>query len=262
MQAVLSARKYRAIHPSLVRAVAAAELAKGRPFKAAVKATKSQLHQSAAVYFQRPLDYRQALTRLQESVQAGGIDAGPVRVALRELMAGHASTRERLPLLDTAYQQIFARLPPVQSVLDVACGLHPLARPWMPLTPQVAYTAWDIFSDQIDFLNGFFQLMGYAGTAAQRDVLADVSGPPVDVAFVLKTLPCLEQLQRGAGGRLLRQIDAAWLVVSFPSQSLGGRKKGMAQNYAAYFQEQVAKTGWQVERLDFPSEQFYLVQKA
>ena len=165
------------------------------------------------------------------------------------LMAAHASTYERLPLLDTFYRQIFRRLPPVSSVLDVACGLHPLARPWLPLPPDLDYTAYDIFADQIDFINRFFRLMGYAGVAAPRNVLEDMSAPAADIAFLLKTLPCLEQIESGAGRRLLHQIDAPLLVVSFPNHSLAGRKKGMAQHYAAYFAAITEGSGWQVESL-------------
>ncbi|MXZ22016.1 MAG: 16S rRNA methyltransferase, partial [Caldilineaceae bacterium SB0665_bin_25] len=145
---ILSARKYRSIHPGLARDVAAAELAKGRTLKEAVKAAKSQLHQSAAAYIRRNLNYDDALHELKTAVAAAkrgpGSDpsADPsVRTLLRRLMATHASTHERLPILDVLYPQLFQRLPPVRSVLDIACGVHPLARPWMPLSPDVEYFA-------------------------------------------------------------------------------------------------------------------------
>lgn len=259
VETVLAARKYRYVHPNLVQAIAAAELAKGLSDRAAIKATKNQLHQSAAVYFPKNPRYDQGICQLQEAVEAGNHLS--VRAILRGLMAAHISTQERLPLLDTLYDDIFRHLPQVQSLLDVACGLHPLARPWMPLPPHVHYTAWDIFADQIDFLNRFFQVMQYAGTAVQGNVLEDLHTPPVDVAFLLKTLPCLEQIESGAGQRLLRQINAAFLVVSFPSHSLGGRQKGMPHNYNTYFQAIVNDSGWPLKSLAYRSEQVYIVQK-
>ena len=269
LETLLTARKYRSVHQGLARTIAAAELAKGRSLKETVKATKNQLHQSAAVYFRQNLDYDEALRKLQAAI--GSItferDAGApsdddsVRPILRRLMAAHASTYERLPLLDTFYRQLFQRLPPVNSVLDVACGLHPLARPWMPLPSDLPYTACDIFADQIDFLNRLFDVMGYAGNAVQRNALEDMSAPAADIAFLLKTLPCLEQIESGVGQRLLHQIDAPLLIVSFPNHSLAGRKKGMAQHYAAYFDAITEGSGWQVESLTFPSEQVYIVRK-
>ena len=264
---LLAARKYRFVHPGLARAIAATELAKGRSLKETVKATKNRLHQSAAVYFRHNPDYEEALRQLQAALGSAqrrrpapaAVDAA--RPLLRRLMAAHASTCERLPLLDTFYRQLFQRLPPVKSVLDVACGLHPLARPWMPLPPDLPYTACDIFADQVDFLNRFFALMGYAGAAAQRNALEEMGAPAADIAFLLKTLPCLERIESGAGQRLLRRIDAPILIVSFPNHSLAGRKKGMAQHYAAYFDAITAGRGWQVEPLTYASEQVYIVRK-
>ena len=264
LASILGARKYRAIHPGLARDIAAAELAKGRSLKEAVKAAKSQLHQSAAAYMRRKLDYVAAHRQLHTAVDAAQreSDGDPaVRTLLRRLMAAHASTHERLPLLDTLYPQLFKQLPPVRSVLDIACGLHPLARPWMPIPPDVPYFAFDIFSDQIDFLNRFFRVMGYAGAAAQRNVLDDMSAPPADIAFLLKTLPCLEQIESGAGERLLHQIDAPILIVSFPNHTLAGRKQGMAQHYTTSFLSQIKKAGWQTDSLSYPSELVYIVQK-
>lgn len=268
LASILAARKYRAIHPGLVRDIAAAELAKGRTLKEAVKAAKNQLHQSAAAYIRRNLDYDDALRQLQTTVTAAkrrpGSDPSSdpaVRTLLRRLMSAHASTNERLPVLDTLYPQLFQRLPPVRSVLDIACGLHPLSRPWMPLSNDVPYFSYDIFSDQIDFLNHFFDALGYAGVAAQRNALGDMSTPDTDVAFLLKTLPCLEQIESGAGERLLHQIDAPILIVSFPNQTLGGRKQGMAQHYAADFLAWIKKAGWQADSLTYPSELIYIIQK-
>lgn len=268
LASILTARKYRAIHPGLVRDIAASELAKGRTLKEAVKAAKNQLHQSAAAYIRRNLDYGDALRQLQTTVTAAkrgpGSDprADPsLHTLLRRLMGAHASTYERLPILDTFYPQLFQRLPPVRSVLDIACGLHPLSRPWMPLPNDVPYFSYDIFSDQIDFLNRFFTIMGYAGTAVQSNALDNKSTPPADVAFLLKTLPCLEQIDSGASERLLHQIDAPILIVSFPNHTLAGRKQGMAQHYAANFLSKIKKAGWQADSLTYPSEPVYIVHK-
>lgn len=265
---ILAARKYRCIHPGLARDVAAAELAKGRTLKEAVKAAKSQLHQSAAAYIRRNLNYDDALHELKTTVAAAkrGPESAPsadptVRALLRRLMAAHASTYERLPILDTLYPQLFQQLPSVRSVLDIACGLHPLARPWMPISPDVQYFAFDIFADQIDFLNRFFDAMGYAGAATQRNALDDMSTPPADIAFLLKTVPCLEQIESGAGERLLHRIDAPILIVSFPNHTLAGRKQGMAQHYATNLLSQIKKVGWQADSLSYLSELVYIIRK-
>jgi 16S rRNA (guanine(1405)-N(7))-methyltransferase len=179
------------------------------------------------------------------------------RTALRQVMANHASTRERLPFLDTFYTTVLSDLPPIHSVLDLACGLNPLARAWMPLAEDARYYACDIYQDQVDFLNQFFGLDGQQGKALLANLLESVPTQAVDVALLLKTIPCLEQLDRSIGTRLLAQINAPVIVVSFPARSLGGRGKGMVQNYADHFAELVAGQPWQITRFDFSTEMIF-----
>ncbi|RLT41552.1 MAG: 16S rRNA methyltransferase [Chloroflexi bacterium] len=255
--AVLNSRKYQAIAPELVEAIAAAELGKGRSPKEAVKATKNQLHQSAAVYQSGRMEYPRWLADLQDAWP----DGAARQPLLRRLLTAHTSTSERLPFLDDFYNRIFALLPPIRSVLDIACGLNPLALPWMPLVADASYLAVDIFSDQIAFLNDFFRLAGVSGRGETRNVLTDCPTEPVDLALILKTIPCLEQIEKEAGAKLLGQIQAHHLVVSFPSRTLGGRRKGMESTYAAHFAE--LTEGWDatITRLDFANEMVFVVER-
>ncbi|MCA9969864.1 MAG: hypothetical protein KC425_06595, partial [Anaerolineales bacterium] len=138
--AVLASSKYRDLAPELVRRIGARELAARRSFKEAVKATKNKLHQVGGAYFETRIDYGRAAARLR---QAAG-DEAAWRAACRELMRLHASTRERLPILDGFYGALLADVPPARSVLDIACGLNPLTWPWLPAAPGAVYQACDI----------------------------------------------------------------------------------------------------------------------
>ncbi|CUS04654.2 Ribosomal RNA methyltransferase [Candidatus Promineifilum breve] len=260
--AVLAAAKYRHVSPDFVRAVGARELAIRPNLKAAIKATKNVLHQAGGAFQDAPIDYARALARLQEAAAVDPSPAAePLRAACRAIMAGHTSTRERLPILDTFFATTLAAVPPLGRVLDVACGLNPLARPWMPLPPTAEYVAYDIYGDQIDFLNHAFALLGYPGRAEVRDVIGRPPSEPADVALVLKTLPCLEAVDRHAPARLLDTLDTPLLLVSFPAQSLGGRRKGMAAHYEARFMQLVNERGWLAERFEFQTELAFLVRK-
>ncbi len=256
--AVLSAAKYRAVSPDLVRAIGARELAVRPNLKAAVKATKNALHQAGGAFLDAPIDYGRALARLREAAAVGDES---FRAACRAVMAGHTSTRERLPILDAFYAETLAALPPPGRVLDIACGLNPLARPWMGLPATTELVAYDIYADQIAFLNEVFALSGQPGRAEVRDVIGRPPDTPADLALVLKTLPCLEALDRRAPERLLDALQAPWLLVSFPAQSLGGRRKGMAAHYEARFRRLLDARGWPAERFIFDTELAFLVEK-
>ncbi len=266
--AVSAGANYRHLDVGLVAAVAATELAKGRNFKESVKATRNKLHQVAGAYLPDRPDYE---AWLKVIIQADGVDE--LQAACRQVMAHHASTRERLPFLNSFYSTILADLPPIHSVLDLACGLNPLAAAWMPLMAGARYYACDIYQDQIDFLNSAFQQSGLhreirgevrgdvQGEAFMGNLLMSVPSQAVDVALLLKTIPCLEQLDKQIGPRLLDQINAPVMVISFPARSLGGRSKGMVQNYAEHFAELIAGRPWQVTRFDFATELVFRVIK-
>jgi len=255
---VKASSRYRQVSEALIREIGARELARRTGFKEAVKATKNKLHQVGGAYLTDKYDYNAWLSELTRL--AHGEDREGFLAYLKTIMNHHASTRERLPILEQFYQTILAELPPVRSVLDIACGLNPLALPWMPFAVPVEYRACDIYHDMVDFLNHFMALLPVQGQAEVRDVLQDCPTRAVDLALVLKTIPCLEQVDKTAGSRLLHTINARHIVVSFPVHSLGGRARGMQNHYATGFQA-LLDPAWSVKRLEFATELAFLITK-
>lgn len=257
--AVLKSVKYRHVCEGLVRRVGARELGARRSLKEAVKATKNKLHQVGGVYFETNIDYARALGELGEASESQ--DGERLRQVCWNLMGLHASTKERLGILETFYQVTLGDIGPIRTVIDVACGLNPLAIPWMGLDENVTYYAYDVYTDLVDFIGAFMTLTGVRGHAEARDVTQAPPTQRADLAFVLKTLPCIEQLDKSAGLRLLEALDARYLLVSFPAHSLGGRNKGMVQNYGARFLDLIQDRPWSVRRFEFATELAFLVDK-
>jgi 16S rRNA (guanine(1405)-N(7))-methyltransferase len=257
--AVRAGARYRHIDEGLIRRIGAAELGKRSKLREAVKATRNKLHQVGGAYQEEGIDYArwsQELAGLPHELHHPAVMDFCKRMA-----AQHASTRERLPIFEDFYRQTLAEIAPLRSVLDVACGLNPLALPWLPLAEGASYQACDIYSDMIAFLNQFFAHVGVPGQAMQCDLTQTVPEAPVQVALVLKTIPCLEQIDKSIGLRLLEGLRAEYVLVSFPARSLGGRSKGMAENYEAHFRQMLAGTRWPVQRFEFASELAFLVDK-
>ncbi len=256
VQAVRGKPRYRHIAADLIRHIAAGELGRRPAWKEALKATCRKLHQVAGAYLEEKMPYGRWL----EELRAASPEA--LRAICARIMAGHSSTRERLPLLDQFYATCLSGLPPLRSVLDLGCGLHPLSIPWMPLMEGALYLAWDVYEDLVEFLNAFFALLPLRGRAEARDITQSPPDERADLALMLKTLPVLEQVEKGAGRRLLEGIRADVLLVSFPLQSLGGKKgKGMEVNYPTYFEQTVAGRGWRVREFLFPNEVVFRVEK-
>ncbi|WP_420645339.1 16S rRNA methyltransferase [Candidatus Leptofilum sp.] len=253
---ILASSKYREIAPDLVRRIGAQELEKRRSLKEAVKATKNKLHQVGGAYQQTKLNYEKSLEMLRETA----VSHPNFRTTCHQLMQAHASTRERLLMLDEFYQTILANLPPIHTVLDLACGLNPLAYPWLPLPKEVQFTAVDIYSDMLNFIQAFFEIARINGRTQQRDIIGNPPTDEFDLILLLKTLPCLEQVDKNAAANLVGSLNGRYLLISYPTQSLGGRGKGMVENYTQQFQALANGRNWRVQRFEFATELAFLVQ--
>ena len=259
IEAILASSKYKSIDKDLVTYIGMQELARRHNLKEAIKATKNKLHQIGAAYQVSSPHYSFWLNELKQASLVGNHQL--FLDTCRRIMGHHSSTRERLPILEQFYSTILAELPPINSVIDIACGLHPLSIPWMPLSEHAQYYAYDIYQDMIDFLNEYMTLLPVQGYGKVCNVLHYCPAQKVDVAFILKAIPCLEQVDKSAGLRLLESINADHLVVSFPARSLGGKKKGMVTNYEASFYELIANKTWSIQRFEFPSELVFLITR-
>lgn len=254
IDAIQATVKYSTVCTPLIQRIATTELAKYPKRKDAIKSTKNKLHQVAGAYLNAQMPYAAWLAQLRAAP-----DAAARRTVAQTIMASHASTRERLPILAEFYAEIFDIIGPVRSVLDVACGLNPLAAPQMPLPPAATYTAIDVFTDMMAFLGEALPIGGVNAVCLADDIVQTLPAGPFDVAFVLKTLPCLEQTDKSIGPTLFRRLQARWIVVSFPNQSLGGRTKGMAAHYDAHFTAMMEGLGVVEHRLTFDTELVYIV---
>jgi 16S rRNA (guanine(1405)-N(7))-methyltransferase len=250
---------YHEIQVDLVRSIGRRELRERRTLREAVKATRSKLHQVGGAYLPGHPDYPGWIKQL-ESLPADR-QSPELRNFCTETMRFHASTRERLPVLETFFTTTLKAITPVKSVLDLACGLNPLALPWMPLEPDAIYYACDIYGDMVSFLSHFFAHLRQNGRVWSCDLSHGMPGESVHLALLLKAIPCLEQLDKGLPLRLLEEIRADHLLVSFPVTSLGGRGKGMRGHYEAHFMDLIAGHAWKIERFEFLGELAFLVTK-
>ena len=251
-------KKYRHVSEALIYHIGSNELEKRSSFKDAVKATRNKLHQVGALYFERSIDYTAAISAMIDAQQDG--EEALLRKA-QELMHFHTSTRERVGILPEFYPQLMAAVPESKVILDLACGLNPLAIPWMNLSDETHYHAFDIYADLVSFVEQVMQIYGTVGTAEVRDIIHD---PPViaaDLALVLKSFPCLEQVEKGAGQRLLQNLHARFIAVSYPVQGVGGRGKGMRENYQDQFDSALKGLNWPIQRLEFETELVFLIDK-
>jgi 16S rRNA (guanine(1405)-N(7))-methyltransferase len=222
----------------------------------ALKAAKRKLHQVHGAYL-LDLDFDRIATEIDRLPPDADVEAA--RKLSKEVLESHASTAERLEILDRIYVDLFQITGPPTSVLDVACGLNPFSLPWMHLQPGVPYRAIDIDGRLITLADRFLARARPGAIAECRDVLDGSCRLEADVVLMMKSLPCLEQQRGGAAVELLSRITARRIAVSFPTRSLGGLEKGMAEHYAAIVSRIADASGYEVQRISYPTETVYVL---
>jgi len=258
VSALRRSRKYRFVCEDTLQRIARWAAARHTKSRDIVKAAKRKLHQAYGAYLE-------GFDPAEVGALVDGLPSHPPQEVLREtcltILGYHASTRERMPFMEQAYAEVFRRTGRPQVILDLACGLNPFAFPWMGLSKEVEYHAYDMESRIVSAVDAFFSRVGVEHDAACSDVLVSAPDVEADVAFLLKTVPCLERQEKGAGVRILREIRARHVVVSFPAQSLGGRDKGMHEHYGEEMLRVAGDLGVDAQEVGFPNETFYILTR-
>ena len=256
--AIGHSRKYRHLCRDMVTRVAAWAVSRSRSEADAVKRAKRKLHQIHGAYMHGwDADAAHALL---DSLQPDP-DVSALRPVCRRIMEQHASTRERLPALDGLYADIFEVTGVPRRVLDLGCGLHPFALPWMNLPPESEYAAWEVDGQMVALVNRFLALAGRRPLARCRDVLARFPGEEADVILLMKMLPSLEQQRKGCSAEVLQVLNARFVVVSFPVRSMCGREKGMRAHYTRAMNNVLAECPWPTTTIELGREVFFVLDK-
>lgn len=255
---VKSSRKYRYICEDTIRDVIKCALPRYGKKSDAIKAARTKLHRIQASYLGN-IDFEKEIQDIAEFHSRGDIEG--VKSVCLKLMKEHASTKERVPILDIFYGEIFAVTGVPRRILDVACGIHPLSIPWMKLPDKVLYWAYEIDNRLVNCLNKYFLAIGFEPLAQMQDVICKPPEETGDVAFVMKMVPCLERREKGISIKLLKMLKARYLVVSFPIKSLSGRSKHMPSFYSQFFYNMVDGLGWKILKLPIPDELVFVADK-
>ena len=254
------AKKYRAVGVTedTIRDILRTELERQPNIKAALHSAKRKLHEVVALYLGDP-DYDAAEAELAAACASGDADA--IRATCAAIMETHHSTRERLPLLDTFYPRIWEVTGRPRAVLDLACGLNPLAVPWMDLPPDAHFYAYELHERRAAFLARALALLGVAGGSFARDILVQPPAERGDVALLLKEIHRMEKRRRGIVLPLLDALNVRWIVLSSPTRSRSGRR-AVKETYRQQVHAILAARPWRVVELDFPGELVYCVDKS
>ncbi len=258
IEEILRSKKYRDmdLSPETVRDLLEQELPRHRKQKDALDAVRNRLHNIVAPYLGDP-DYAAEARALDEAF-ANGPEA--VKEACRRILSAHASTRERLPILEAFYRGIFEAVGKPDTILDLACGLNPFTFPWMGLPSSVHYYAYDIHRPRLDLINHYFRLQGLEPLAIHQDILVRPPEIEAPAAFFFKEAHRFEQRAHGSSRRMWEALRVRYILVSLPASSLSG-KYNLVERQRALVAGALEGLDWPVRELIFDSEMVFVIEK-
>ena len=123
---------------------------------------------------------------------------------------------------------------------------------------HVKYYAADVSPEDMLFIQSYFDKMGIDGETFAMDLTDSGDFPEVDVCFMFKLLDTLETIKRGISEELVKSIKANWIVASFPTKTLGG-KKTISKNRLVWFKKIIS--AYEYEMFEVENEIFYVINK-
>jgi len=225
---IFASKKYAALYRPLVLRICDEEYKKYDNNKDRVKAVKHTLHAMYGAY----LNSADIFKKANKLLDVQDPDIG-------RLLNLHASTKERMRHLNDFYSFIFESIGVVESVLDIGCGLNPFTLPYFPQKP-LKYYAFDIDERIAGLNNRYFEHLCLPALAGCMDISIETPKMTADAAFLFKLLPLIERQSKGRSIRLLREINAKFLIITYPTTSLSGKEKGMKSFYTSAFVQMIA----------------------
>jgi hypothetical protein len=170
------------------------------------------------------------------------------------------STKERLPIYETLYKDIFYITGKPKTILDLASGLNPASYKFLKIKPK--YIAIDINQEDISFLNNFFKKHKINGKAMlmkiDKNTLSKL--PKSDMVFLFKALDTLEPKKGHKFAELLiKSLKTKYIIVSFPTKTIS--QKQMRHPYRGWIERMLKRLGFSFKTLIYPNEIFYIIKK-
>ena len=184
---------------------------------------------------------------------------------IEELLKIHKSTKERIEFYDEIYEKIFDWYKP-QKIADLACGINPLTYfKIRDFVCDVEYFVSDLSSEDMSFLQSFFDKNGIKGKAGayditNLDILEDNDFQSSDLVFLFKALDSFETVKKNVSKELLKGIKAEKIVVSFPTKSLISKVE-FKRERRNWFYNFLNKKKWKYEEFEVENELFILIDK-
>jgi len=176
------------------------------------------------------------------------------------ILSTSISAKERLHYYPELYKKIFSITGKPDSIADIGSGINPLSLIFMNLD-NVRYYAYEISKSDCELINKYFKLLQNTGKSEILDLKHDnlEKIPVVDVAFLFKVLDVIEENGHKLAEKIIKNIKARFIVVSFATKTVSGKRMNFPQR--GWIERMLQRINLKFEKLDFENEIYYVIKK-
>ena len=227
VQTVMTSKKYSNIIPETINRICNEESIKYKKDKDILRSSKKRLHIISESFLS--IANANKIASIKKCIDNDGHISTEM---IEQLLLLHISTKERSSFYKEFYNDIFRVVGNVNSILDIACGLNPVAYVLSDnFDSRVRYEATDINLDNIELVNKILSLYDLQAKIYGSDILCDIPNGEWDVVFLFKIVPLLEQQKKGYFRSIIEQINSKFFIITFPTKSISGKNVGMKDYY-------------------------------
>lgn len=223
-------------------------------------ASRKKLHQIYAAYL---IKSNKDIFKLIDNFNIEPFNSNNFKLLCLEVLGTHNSTKERLNFIGDFYIKIKEKVSNLHRVIDLGCGLNPFSYPWIQSAfGDIEYIGYDINKEATTKIDSLFQNLNLPVHLYYNDLFDSIpEHTESDVVMLLKILPCLEQQEKGISEKILNSIKSKTFIISFPSLSLGGKQKGMKENYNNFIDSILTPNTVEYSFIDFFNERIYIFNR-
>lgn len=247
---LLASKKYADICPDTVKNAFWEQTKRHGKLKDADKAARAHLHAITGAFIS-PDELKNARKALCEWM--GGDEEAFLRAMLY-----HSSTRERVQIAEQLYARAFSACEKADKILDLACGINPIFLGKMGYTNVIGL---DIHAGCAHLVNECAAFFKWNTRARAQDLILNPPDEEADVTLMMKLLPVLETQKAGSAKALIESVKSRYMLITFPTQTLGGKKVGMEKHYTEWFESRIPENLRVIDRFVIGNELAYTLER-
>ncbi len=169
----------------------------------------------------------------------------------------HKSTKERAKDYPYIYRKIFDITGKPKKILDLGCGLNPLSYKSLG---DIYFISTEITDYDCEKLKDYFKKNKIKGEVLKMNLLEKNELPKADVCFMFKLIDSLEFKGHKIAERLIKEIYAKYIIVSFATSTTKGRKMNYPRR--GWFEIMTKRLGYSFDKFETSNEIFYVLKKS